>query len=213
MMISSSPFTAKAMSALAQWIFSVLIVIAPPEKLAPAVQGETVEQMTARYRTTAIDMAAVIDDRGPLFKGSDGAFKTAATMVSIMKFESELANDVAVGKRRGDRGKSWCYMQIMIDGKRNIWGDDEMKSWTGQDLVDDWRKCFSVAHEILRYSLRSCSRLQNGDILSGYTAGVCMSNEKKARHRWNYAQWVLRKFPVPAPEASDLPPPAQLTTL
>lgn len=207
----SHPITAKTMSALAQWIFSVLVVIAPPEKLAPTVKDETVEEMTARYRTTAVQMAETIDERGPLFKGSSGAYKTAATMISIMKFESELANDVAIGKRRGDHGKSWCYMQIMISGKKNIWGDDEMKSWTGQDLVDDWKKCFTVAHEILRYSLRSCGNYKDGDILSGYTAGTCRQNEKKARHRWNYAQWVLRKFPMPAPPPSDEPAP--VTTL
>lgn len=198
----------KTMSILAQWIFSVLTVIAPPEKLAATVQGETVEEMTERYQTTAVKMAETITERGPLFKGKDGEYKTAATMIGIMKFESELANAVATGKRRGDHGKSWCYMQIMIDGKTNIWGDDEMKTWTGQDLVDDWKKCFSVAHAILQYSLRSCGNYKNGDILSGYTTGRCKEGEKKARHRWNYAQQILRQHPTPV-EA----PPVKMTTL
>lgn len=205
-MFIASSITTKTLSALAQWIFGVLVVIAPPEKLAPATRTETVEEMRARYEETAVQMADVIEARGSLYRGADGKFKTAATMVSIMKFESELAQDVAVGKRRGDHGKSWCYMQIMIDGAHNIWGDDQMKTWTGQDLVDDWGKCFTVSYEILKYSLRSCGNYKNGDILSGYTAGVCTNNEKKARHRWNYAQWLLHKFPAVTepPHASTL---------
>ncbi len=189
-------------AALAKWILAVLLVIAPPAKLAPAAPHtpETIEEMTARYEVTAQKMAETIADRGPLFKGSDGVYKTAATMIGIMKFESEMAEDVATGKRTGDRGKSWCYMQIMIDGKTNIWGDDEMKTWTGRDLVDDWKKCFAVAHDILRYSLRACWNFKNGDILSGYTVGKCQENERHARNRWNYAQWILRSHPILSPE-------------
>ena len=206
-MNTSVTLSAKAMSLLAKWIFSVLVVIAPPEKLSVTVHGETLEEMTARYENTAIDMASVIEDRGPLFKGDDDGRKTAATMVAIMKYESELAQDVAVGKRRGDHGRSWCYMQINIGKGKNIWGDDEMRTWVGQDLADDWKKCFTVSYEILRYSLKSCGNYKNGDILSGYTAGVCVVNEKKARNRWNYAQWIMRRFPgttepSPQPTAS-----------
>lgn len=190
------------METLAAWILGVLLTIAPPEKVrAPS---ESIQDVKTRYELTASSMASVINDRGPLFKDKQGAYETAALMVGIIKFESELATDVAIGKRRGDHGKSWCYAQIMIDGKTNIWGDDVMKTWTGQDLVTDWNKCFAVEYEVLKYSLRTCRSLKGGDILSGYTAGVCTENEKKAQHRWNYAQWILRKFPAPTqPVASN----------
>lgn len=184
------------METLATWILGVLLTIAPPEKVHQ--KNESVEDVRARYELTAKAMSSVIDDRGPLFKGKDGAYKTAALFVAVTKFESELARDVAIGERRGDHGKSWCYMQINVDGKTNIWGDDVMKTWTGKDLAQDWTKCFTVGHEVLRYSLKTCAHLKAGDILSGYTAGVCTENEKKAQHRWNYAQWILRAFPVPA---------------
>jgi hypothetical protein len=202
-------------SALAKWILGVLLMIAPPSKLAAQVPGETVEEMTARYEITAQNMAEVIHERGPIFRGANGEYKTAATMIGIAKFESELAKDVAIGKRRGDHGKSWCYMQIMIVGKKNIWGDDEMKTWTGQDLVDDWKKCFAVGYEIIKYSVRSCWNYKNGDILSGYTTGKCKQNEKKARHRWNYAQWILRAHPAPAAPILEILPaaPDEQTTL
>lgn len=184
------------METLTAWILGVLLAIAPPEKVHQ--KNETIDDVKDRYATTAQSMASVIESRGPLFKGKDGAYKTAALMVSITKFESELARDVAVGERRGDDKQSWCYMQINFGGRRtNIWGDDEMKTWTGPDLVADWTKCFAVGHAILQYSLKSCSGLKDGDILSGYTAGVCTPNEKHARHRWNLAQWILRKYPMP----------------
>lgn len=209
-----------SMSLLAKWILGVLLVISPPEKMAKNVPGETADEIQARFEHTATVMADVIDGRGALFKGADGKFKTAAILVGIMKFESELSRDVAVGTRRGDHGKSWCYMQIMVNGKHNIWGDDEMKTWTGQDLVEDWNKCFSVGYEIVKYSLRSCGSYKNGDILSGYTTGTCKNNEKKAQHRWNYAQWLLRTNPIPAepePVLFDFTvpaePPAQTTFL
>lgn len=186
---------------LSTWVLGVLLVIAPPERIA--TRTESIDDVKARYTKTANELAQVIEERGSLFKGANAKYTTAATMLGIIKFESELAGDVAIGKRRGDHGKSWCYAQINIDGTHVIWGDEKMRSWTGEDLVTDWKKCFSVQHEILKYSLKACWNYKDGDILSGYTAGVCAENEKKARHRWNYAHWILRKFPVPTETAVD----------
>jgi hypothetical protein len=70
--------------------------------------------------------------------------------------------------------------------------------------VTDWRKCFSTGHEILRVSIIGCRGMKEGDVLSMYTSGHCQENEKKARHRWNFAQAILRRFPVvAAPVASN----------
>lgn len=182
------------METLTAWIFSILMTVAPPERTA--TKNEPVDDVIERYTTTSSAMAQVVEDRGSLFQGKDGVYKTAALLIAVTKFESELAGDVAYGQRRGDHGKSWCYMQLHIDGQQLIWGDEEMKSWTGEDLVTDWTKCFSAGHEVLRVSLQACSRYKDGNILSLYTTGSCQVNTK-AQHRWNYAHWILRNFPVP----------------
>lgn len=182
------------METLAAWILGVLMVIAPPAKVHQ--KNESLDDVRDRYMLTANSMAHVIATRGPLFKGPGGDVRTAALMTSIMKFESELAKDVAEGSRRGDHGKSYCYMQIMVDGKTNIWGDEEMRSWTGEDLANDWVKCFTVAHEILKISMRGCANMSEGALLSMYTSGKCLPDEKKAQHRWNLAKWITGKFPV-----------------
>lgn len=185
------------METMTAWILGVLLMLGPPEKVKQ--KNETVQDVQARYELTATNMATVIHSRGPLFKGKDGDYKTAALMLAITKFESELGRDVAVGEKLGDHGKSFCYMQINVDGKNVIWGDATMKSWTGADLTADWTKCFATGHEVLRVSLMGCAgAMSGGDLLSMYTSGKCQTGEKKAHHRWNLAQWILRKSPAPS---------------
>lgn len=194
------------MNILSTWILSVILSIAPIEKLAP-VYHENPESMRARYEQIAVDMATSINSQPKLFSTEVSAEKNdlreAALLTSIAFFESNFRKDVDEGKVRGDHGRSWCLMQINIGNSHVTVGDKEMQKWKGTDLIKDRTKCFRSAIEVLRASMESCKHLSGSGVLSGYTTGRCIPNERTAKVRWEYAFTLMNKFPFPAPTTNQ----------
>ncbi len=189
------------MNTLSSWILSVIISIAPgsgkPSKF------ETEAEMKARFEATAIDMAEAIRLSNPLFKGKDAELKTAALVTAVAYFEGGFMKDVDEGKLRGDGGSSWCHMQLHIGSGHVMLGTDEMKTWTGKDLIKDRVKCFRAGIEVLRSSMATCQKY-GPDMLSQYTTGRCTVGQREARHRWEKFEKIYKGFPykkeINAPE-------------
>lgn len=210
--VASTSFLASAhaeneaeLSPLADWSYRTLLRIASPEKLAPLRQDETEDEMRERYKTLAQGIAEAVESSPSLFRGDNGAYRTAALIISVGFFESGFRKDVGDGRVRGDGGRSWCYMQINI-GKGPVYmGPDEMQNWYGTDLVQDPQKCFKTGLLTLRRSIGACRKYTEGDVLSAYTSGRCVHGEPKARQRWNYAQVLAQRIPFPKVRVAQNP--------
>lgn len=185
------------MTPLSNWIFSVMLAIAPPSE-RKGVESEV--QMKTRYEQIANDMEEAIKSSDPVFSGEDKDLKLAALITSIAYYESGFHKMVDNGKIRGDNGRSWCLMQINIGNSNVLIGTDEMKKWSGKDLVKDRKKCFQAGIEVIRNSVNKCSYLKDIDKLSAYTSGKCVVDEKKGQHRWLYAQSLIKKYVFPTQE-------------
>lgn len=173
---------------LAPTLLSVMLVVAPHAKFARPKDAETLEQRHARYISIAADINKAVEIEGPLFPGPYGKMRTAFLMMAVAKAESEgFQYAVARGTQRGDHGRSWCYGQINI-GKGHVHvGDEEMRSWTGQDLIDDPVKCFRAQHRVLKLSMGVCRSLPERSALSAYTSGKCSTTETTAQTYWDNA--------------------------
>jgi hypothetical protein len=175
------------------------------------------EDARARYESIARDAAEVAfdSDEAPLFPGPLGRTKTAALILSIASYESAFEEDVDVGTKRGDHGRSWCLAQINLgtarvrvedQGQRWAYSFDGV-GWSGRDLVRDRKKCFRTALHMARTSLRSCGNL------SVYTSGRCSKTEPQAIARYRRATarfgdlgqsfWLDSDIAVPGPLASN----------
>jgi hypothetical protein len=197
------------MNALVAWVLSALIALSPyrvgdkrPVSMFRYGADATADDYNARMTSIAEDAVAVVRDAAPL----PGLSKAASLrlMLSVAFFESGFARDVDFGTGkfgRGDFGRSWCLMQIQV-GKGTV-GDlvrtmpDDMKGWTGDDLVKDRRKCFRAGFEMLRRSIASCSTLKPSSRLSAYATGKCDEEDAKGRARWvfSYGRVLGRAMP------------------
>lgn len=182
------------MNMLSTWILTVLMAISPPSKVSKW-SNETSAGMQSRYESIAQDMAQAIQESKPLFTGKNAEVRTAALITSIGLYESGFRKEVDEGTVRGDGGRSWCLMQINLGSGTVPVGDDVMRSWKGKDLVKDRKKCFKVALEMVRLSMNQCSSLTGGSVLSGYTSGKCVANERTAVSRWRFSRQILAKYP------------------
>jgi len=180
------------MNTLSLWILKVLLSIAPVQENS---QEKTID-MKKRYESISLDMAEAISETKPLFKEKNSEFKTAALLTTIAFYESGFRKDIDSGVVRGDHGNSWCLMQVNVYNNHVRVGTKEIKSWTGQDLVLNRKKCFIAAIESIRESMSFCSKLNAPSYISGYATGKCIKNEKNSVYRWNYANHLINKYPV-----------------
>jgi hypothetical protein len=158
---------------------------------------EAPEDATARYESIARDAAAVAFDpsEAPLFFGPDGRTQTALFMLSIASFESSYLRTVDQGAGRGDRGRSYCLMQIRVGEGTTREG------WTGRQLVTDRKLCFRAALHILHGSFNVCRNLPEDDRMSAYATGRCIENAEISRSRIGRARWWWTQH-TPPPDAS-----------
>lgn len=173
----------------------------------PAVQHDAARE---RYAAIAKDAAEVAFDRDepPVFAGPSGRVRTLALLLAVASYESDFADAVDRGEKRGDHGRSWCLMQVNLGGGRIVldgpgwrWPKAAGEGLTGVDLVDDRRTCFRVGLHMARASYRTCRDL------SLYTSGRCRKDEPKARQREARAVAMLKRWPVPGVDADYLPDP------
>ncbi len=154
----------------------------------------------ARYESIARDFAAVAFDEKeqPVFTGDMGRAKTALLMASIASFESSYRADVDDGRTTGDHGQSFCLMQVRVANGKTAEG------WTGQDLVQDRKKCLRAALKRIRISFEWCHDRVLEDRLAGYTSGSCRDNEPLSRNRILRAKSYWARTPFSPPD--DLTP-------
>jgi hypothetical protein len=156
--------------------------------------AEPIDHATARYDSIARDAAAVAldDSEEPLFAGEDARVQTAVFLLAIASFESHYRLSVDEGIRRGDRGDSYCLMQIRVGTGTTREG------WTGRQLVTDRKMCFRAALHILHGSFNVCHALPIEDRMSAYATGRCLPNSDISRSRMGRARaWWTAHAPPP----------------
>jgi hypothetical protein len=163
-------------------ILTILLTSAPVTLSQISEQGKLVEALSEynRYNDIATAIVEVSENSEPFDRSKDDVVKKAALIMSIALTESRLDKNIQFGISRGDRGKSWCLMQILIgNGKTN-------EGFTGPELASDLNKCLLSGYNIAKRSFGVCSNLKDyRDRLSGYTTGKCLNDEKHSRLKVN----------------------------
>ncbi len=173
--------------ALAAWLLSAMISWNPP---AQHREGEKVAQ--ERYASMAQDFASVALDaeEPPLFEGPTGRAQTALLVASVASSESGYRRDVDSGATRGDHGRSWCILQVQVYGHTP-------EKWTGEELVQDRKRCIRAGLHRMRESFAACKSLPLLDRLSGYLSGSCHTDgQSEYRTRRALSWW--KKHPLEA---------------
>lgn len=203
------------------WIIAIMVSVSPVGRAQYAKEAkESREETTERYESIAKDLAEVVYDPAekPLFSGPNGRAKTALVLLAISNYESGgYRRDVDFNKgklARGDGGKSWCMMQILLgtpnsEGKtrRRVivtpgggyeWTTDPTKGWGGEDLIEDRKKCFRTGLSMARVSFNACGGSQASlkDRLKLYASGNCSTEgENASRIRMGLAKhWMDTKM-------------------
>lgn len=200
------------MEAVIAWMVSFMVAMAPPGRPINIPGGQETEQAAlARYHEIAQDIAEVVYDPTvkPAFRGPDGRSQTVAVILSIMFHESSFMRhvDYAIGEKgRGDRGKSWCMMQLNIgDGRTIAWNkvhdrpirpNDPKKEifwgYTGPELIAERKRCIREGLKIVRLSVYACKPIKFGE-LRIYASGSCYKGMDKSRERMRTAsEWYYR---------------------
>ena len=158
-------------------------------------EGEAVA--LARYESIATDIAKVALDENeiPLFAGEDGRTQTALLVASIASYESHFRADVDEGRARGDKGISWCIMQIQVHGKT-------LEGWSGKDLIDDRAKCLAAGLHLVRESFTMCKSMALRHKLSGYTSGRCSDDPASEARIGRAVKW-MKEHPTPIPDKAE----------
>ncbi len=186
-----------------------MVSVAPPgRKTFYAEAQETQVEAQNRYENIAKDIVDVVYDPNTkvLFRGSNGRSRTVSVILSIMFHESGFMRNVdyGVGKyARGDKGNSWCLMQLNIGSGRTLkwnvkydrpprWGDDPadiFDGYTGEELVANRQLCIREGLKVLRLSFSSCRGrgLPLNQRLRVYASGSCDNGAKGSAARMNTA--------------------------
>jgi hypothetical protein len=183
-----TPFTA--------WVLSLIVYLAPPERLAslPQFPGweETAEQKQARDTSIAEDISVVSRDRAPKHPE-----KAAALLISLAFMEGGFAKDVDVGpcyrplptSTRCDGGAAVSLWQIRIGEGSTPEG------WTKADLQGDRRKAARVALRMAWQSITKCSGRGPDAGLRAYATGTCERGQEASAARLGLARRLLERFP------------------
>src|SRR5260370_42591882 len=101
------------MGNLVQYLVAAMVAWVPLHHHLPS---ELPADVHARYESIARDLVAVAadEDEAPLFTGPDARVQTAVLMLSVASFESSFRKTVDDGRGLGDRGLSYCLMQIHL---------------------------------------------------------------------------------------------------
>lgn len=170
------------------WIFSLLVALAPPAKLAalPAYPGwaETAEARTARMWSIAEDIAAVAESPAE-----------AAALVAIAWHESAFAADV-------DKGP--CYRGPKGDGARCDAGR-AASMWQLQGDAAERAKLFAErryaarrARDLMRRSARACVQRHGREAaLRVYASGTCRLGVRESADMVRLARRLLAEHPLP----------------
>jgi hypothetical protein len=194
------------MTPFAAWILSLLVYLAPPDKLAalPQLPGwhETAAQKLERYGSIAADVGAVAEELEP-----KSPRRAAVLLVALAFMEGGLAADVDTGpcyrpllsSPRCDGGAAFSLWQIRLGAGSTSEG------WTGADLQGDRRKAARVALRMAWRSIRACSRRGHDAGLRAYASGSCDRGQEASAARLDLARRLLQRFPAPSSTATSSP--------
>jgi hypothetical protein len=188
-----------------QWVVAFLVKHAPPGRPTWFEHAkETKEEALKRYNALATDLVSTVYDPDirPLFSGSNGRSRTLAIVLGIMFWETGFRRDVDFGlgaHGRGDRGKSWCLMQLHIGvGRTAPWNwrlnrpamptdllDDVQPGFSGPELVSNRKVCITEGLKVVRGSFAACKKLPLEHRLSAYASGSCDKGREKSKERVN----------------------------
>lgn len=200
------------------WMIAFMVSQAPPGRdiYIPEAK-ESKEEALTRYESIARDIAAVVTEEEPLFRGPQGRLKTAAVILSIMRHEGAFRKDVdtGVGKMaRGDQGRSVCLMQVNVGrGRTFSWNvvknkpalpadptEEVAQGWTGAELLADRKNCIRAGYRIIRVSFGSGGGLPPTEWLRVYASGSREKGSRESRRRMGLA---LRYFGEHRPGFND----------
>lgn len=200
------------------WMVAFMVSQAPAGHPTTVLNAkETKEEALIRYESIARDVASVVSEEEPLFKGATGRIQTASVILSIMAYESSFRRDVdlGVGKfAKGDNGKSVCLMQLNVGQSRTYaWNaklnrlaaptdaaEDVLEGWTAQELLADRKKCVRAGYRMVRMSFSAGSGMPVTERLRVYASGSIGGGSKESRSRMGLA---LRYYVEHKPSFDD----------
>jgi hypothetical protein len=162
--------------------------------------GSTTPADVPRYEEIVTAALTTAFQEAPLYSGESARVRTATLLLAIGQLESNYDPRVQSGKARGDNGQSWCWMQIHLpvssravaldNGFFRYASRSSEDGWSGEELLEDSGRCFTVGLHIARMSMTRCKNL------SLYTTGKCKSGERYAFNRerrgqliWSRGKW------------------------
>lgn len=179
---------------IVSWLLSVMTTMSPlPPASDTHVNGETAAEKQARFESIAQDIQEVIWDENetPMFQGADGREMSAIFVTTYAFYESSFRKSVDKGTKLGDSGRSWCLMQLNLGKKGKT-----AEGWTGQDLVEDRKKCIRAGYHVMRRAMGACSKLPMAERMASYVSGNCDTKREVAAFRYRRAMSLHSKFPL-----------------
>lgn len=171
------------------WLMSIVLSLYPAAKMHPN-DSVLQEEYKAHVGEVATDIIEVVYEPShkSWFGGKWGRAQEAALTTIIAAEESGGFNpDIESGKKRGDKGSSWCIMAINIGRGKTIEG------WTGPELIADRKKCIKAGVNAIQRSMNYCRKYGMLSGLSVYNTGRCIKNESISVSRVSRALWLVNK--------------------
>jgi hypothetical protein len=182
-----------AVSALVAWLVTIVVSSHPPAKMFPNNEQAQIVHIE-KLETRAREIIEVVynEDEGTIVRGPRARATTAAIVMAVAAGESGGFNEaVELGHERGDSGRSWCVMQI------NIGKGKTPEGWTGKELIEDRKKCFTTGLRHIRRSFGECRSMPMTSRLSAYNTGRCILNEQISVNRIGKAlRYVTTSVPI-----------------
>lgn len=181
---------------IAAWLMSMMMSLVPRGYTAEGFKHfqaqESTDDTKARYESIVEDLTEVVFDPAekPVYGEAKGRQRTAVLMLSIAFWESSYRKDVdtGIGKyAKGDYGTSFCIMQVRVGSGKTAEG------WSGQDLIDDRKKCFRAALHLIH---NSWGGADSYDALTSYASGTHYDQHSEDAAVINDDQKLLRKIKV-----------------
>ena len=211
--------TAAMNNTIVAWIYSLITLVSPPERLAALPQWpgyeESAQQKQERYMDIARDLYAVVYDPStpPLYQGPQGRATTAATILAIAWHESGFARDVDVGPCyrgkdnkgvRCDRGRSACLMQIQLGKDGLTTKAHGVEGLSQEDLFHDRKACFRAGLKLIRRSFSACAKEGPDGRLNAYASGTCGMGFDRSKEMFDIHRRMLRNHPIPVDDKLGL---------
>lgn len=162
---------------LESWLLAAMLLFAPNRD----------------HTIMASAMTRVVTEQPALFKNDINKQRTAALLVAVSFREGSLLPVVRGDKNKRGDFTSFCAMQIHMPDK----AQKTVEGWSGEDLVEDPAKCFTVGLRMLRESVRTCPKHPVAFYAEGRTLATCQSSraQKISNDRMFLAARLVKEVP------------------